>query len=574
MEPSKWILTISLAFLLALLPVTLRNLEPHQVQYPFVYVGDLTKMILGKLGGWSSGNRELTDEKKGGIKAVGPNLTACHPSYGRPDLLVYCCPPGFESPVTSVDFQFPDPQSPLRVRRPAHLVDDNYIAKYNKALSIMKSLPYDDPRSFVRQANLHCLFCTGAYDQQNSNAPISIHRTWLFFPWHRMMIYFHERIICSLIGDDTFALPYWAWDIPEGMVIPNMYSNMSLSFFHTQRDFSHFPPHVADLNYVSENNLSPQEQLDTNLAFMYNQMISGARKTELFMGCTYKAGEEGYCNGPGTIELAPHNTLHTWVGSSLNPGREDMGKFYSAARDPIFYAHHSNIDRLWEVWRKIHKHQLDIKDPDWLDSFFFFYDENLRLVKVKVRDVLDITKLGYSYEEVDHPWLNKRPMASVPPKLARQILKTKEKENKLQLSSNHVSSSDFGPHGRALDASLTVKVNRSKNHWTKREKEEEETIVVHGIEVKGDAYVKFDVYVNLIDQTKISPKFREFAGTFAHIPGGVEMMKRKTNLQLGVSELLEDLEADEDESIWVTLLPKTTSCSNVTIAGIRIEYIK
>ena len=97
---------------------------------------------------------------------------------------------------------------------------------------------------------------------------------------------------------------------------------------------------------------------------------------------------------------------------------------------------------------------------------------------------------------------------------------------------------------------------------------------MHGIEVKRDAYVKFDVYVNLIDQTMIGPKFREFAGTFAHIPGGGEMMKRKINLQLGVSELLEDLEADEDESIWVTLLPKTISCSNVTIGGVRIEYIK
>ncbi|XP_021286222.1 aureusidin synthase-like [Herrania umbratica] len=573
MERSKWILIITLAFLLATLPVTLRNLKSNLViQCP--YLGDVTNVILGKLEGWSLGNQlEVTEEKIGGIKALGPNLTTCHPSFGRDDLLVHCCPPAFETPVPYVDFLSPDPQSPVRVRRPAHLVDENYIAKYNKALSIMKSLPYDDPRSFARQANLHCLFCTGAYDQQNSNAPLSIHRTWLFFPWHRMMIYFHERIIGSLIGDDTFALPYWAWDIPEGMVIPDMYMNKNSSFFHTERDVSHFSPKIVDLNYAYERNLSPEEQLDTNLAFMYNQMVSGARKMELFMGCIYKAGEEGYCNAPGTVELAPHNTLHTWVGSNLNPGREDMGKFYSAARDPIFYAHHPNIDRLWEVWREIHQNQMDIKDPDWLDSFFFFYDENLKLVKVEVRDVLDITKLGYSYEQVDRPWMNKRPMPSVPPKLARQILKANE--NKLQLSSsNHVSSSDFRSHGRALDASLTVKVNRTRNHLTKSEKEEEEVIVVHGIEVKGDAYVKFDVYVNVADETIITPKFREFAGTFAHIPGGGEMMRRKTDLKLGVSELLEDLEADQDESIWITLLPRTASCSNVTIGGVRTEHIR
>ncbi|KAK8658499.1 hypothetical protein V6N13_036704 [Hibiscus sabdariffa] len=528
-------------------------------------------MILDKLEGWSLGKNGFTDDSnKRGLKAVGPNLTTCHPSYGRTDLLVNCCPPGFQSPAPFVDFQFPDPQSPLRIRRPAHAVDANFLAKYDKALSIMKSLPHDDPRSFSRQANLHCLFCTGAYDQQNYNAPVNIHRTWLFFPWHRMMIYFHERIIGSLIGDETFALPFWAWDIPEGMVMPDMYTDKSSSFFHTQRDASHLPPNTADLNYVSDTNISREDQLDINFSFMYNQMVSGARKTELFMGCKYKAGTEGYCDEPGTIELAPHNTLHTWVGSSLNPGREDMGKFYSAARDPIFYAHHSNIDRLWEVWREVNKHQLDITDPDWLESFFFFYDENLRLVKVKVSDVLDIIKLGYSYEQVHRPWLNKRPEPSFPPKLARQMLNTKENENKLQMLSTHFSSSDFEPHGRALDASLTVKV---RNHWSKKEKEEEKVIVVHGIEVKGDAYVKFEVYVNLVNGSKISPKFREFAGTFAHIPGA-GARRRKIELKLGVSELLEDLEAEQDESIWVTLLPRTPSCSNVTIGGVLMECIK
>ncbi|GMJ00546.1 hypothetical protein HRI_003723800 [Hibiscus trionum] len=564
---SKWISTITLAFLsVILITVTLWNLESNQAQHSFV--GDLTN----KLEGWFLGeNGFIEDGNKRGFKAVGPNMTSCHPSYGRTDLLVNCCPPGFQTPVPFVDFQFPDPQSPLRIRRPAHAVDADYIARYNKALSIMKSLPHDDPRSFSRQGNLHCLFCSGAYDQQSYNAPLSIHETWLFFPWHRMMIYFHERIIGSLIGDETFALPYWAWDIPEGMVIPDMYTNKSSSFFHTERDVSHYPPKTADLNYVSDTNLSREDQLDINLSFMYNQMVSGARKTELFMGCKYKAGAEGYCDGPGTIELAPHNALHTWVGSSLNPGREDMGEFYSAARDPIFYAHHSNIDRLWEVWREANKHELDITDPDWLESFFFFYDENLRLVRVKVADVLDTIKLGYSYEQVHRPWLNKRPEPSFPPKLARQMLKTKENENKLQMSSTHVSSSDFDPLGRALDASLTVKV---RNHWSKKKKEK--VIVVHGIEVKGDAYVKFDVYVNLIDQSKISPKFREFAGTFAHIPGAAasKTTKRKIDLKLGVSELLEDLEADRDENIWVTLLPRTPSCSNVTIGGVRMDYIE
>ncbi|GMJ12759.1 hypothetical protein HRI_004945100 [Hibiscus trionum] len=557
MAELKWILMVSLAFLMAM----------SLLSSPHLNMGELTEMVFDKLQFWETFNNG-GDKKTEESRAIGPNMTACHHSYGRPDLLVYCCPPGFEKPVPFVDFEFPDPRSPVKVRRPAHLLNESFIEKYNRALSIMKSLPYDDPRSFARQAELHCQFCTGAYEQLNySDTSVNIHRTWLFFPWHRMMIYFHERILGSLIGDESFALPFWAWDIPEAMPMPEYYVDEKSSFFHTQRDFTHFPPRVADLAYSTDQNhphVSNDEQIDVNLKFMYTQMVSGARKTELFMGCTYKAND-GYCDTTGTIEKAPHNTLHTWIGSSFNPGREDMGKFYSAAKDPVFYAHHSNIDRIWEAWREINHHRLDITDPDWLDSFFFFYDENLKYVKIKVRDVIDITKLGYSYEEVDHPWLNHRPPPSVPPKQARQMLKLRENENP-------VFGSDFRPGGRVLDGRFTVKVPRSMKRENKEE--DEETIVVYGIEVKGNDYVKFDVYVNLSDETKMNPKFREFAGTFAHIPGGGDAMKKKMKLKLGVSELLKDLEADEDESIWVTLSPETASCSNVSIEGIQIEYIK
>ncbi|PPD99134.1 hypothetical protein GOBAR_DD03863 [Gossypium barbadense] len=494
MAEKKWILILSLTFIIAV----------SQVHH--LYMGELASIMLEKLQQWrkpfNNGGKNL---------AIGPNLTACHSSYGRPDLLVYCCPPGFQTPVPFTDFKFPDP-SPVRVRRPAHLLNESFIAKYNKALSIMKSLPYDDPRSFLRQANLHCQFCTGAYEMLNrSGSELNIHRTWMFFPWHRMMIYFHERILGSLIGDDTFALPFWAWDIPDGMTIPDFYVDESSPFFHSQRDFSHFPPRVADLDYSTDDNdprFDGKEQTETNLAFMYNRMVSGAKKTELFMGCTYKAGDKN-CDSPGTIESAPHNTLHTWIGSGLNPGREDMGKFYSAAKDPVFYAHHSNID------------------------------------------------------QVDRPWLNHRPPPSVPPEQARRIIKLKQNENP-------VFSSDFR---RVLDGKLTVTVNRS----VKREKvDEEETVVVYGIVVRGNEYVKFDVYVNLSDDTKMNPKFREFAGTFAYIPGGGRGGHdlKKMKLKLGISELLKDLKADEDESIWVTFVPRTTSCSNVSIEGIKIEYIK
>ncbi|XP_058089017.1 aureusidin synthase-like [Magnolia sinica] len=600
MGSKLWFSTVLLAFILLGLGFSATLLRPgshidgelrelDEQKIPAIYISisaafkQLKNIVLGVSGGWFSSINAATgsEPKKTGVILLAPNLTTCHRSLSDADKPVYCCPPKRESEESVIDFQFPSPSSPMRIRRPAHLVDEEYIAKYQKALSIMKQLSYEDPRSYLRQANMHCIYCTGAYNQENSTSLLKIHRSWLFFPWHRIMIYFHERILGKLIGDDTFALPYWNWDAPPGMVIPSMYLNGS--FLDKDRDNSHLPPQVTDINFdYVESGLGSEDQIATNVAFMYHQMVSGAKKPELFMGCKYKAGEEGSCDGPGTIELAPHNALHTWVGSNLHPERENMGAFYSAARDPVFYAHHANIDRMWTIWKRLRRNRPEFVDPEWLDSYFYFHDENAQLVRIKIRDCLDITKLRYSYEEVDLPWLNARPKPSIPPKIARNILKMRESQNTMQLSS-YSWSPDFGQEGRTLDTTIRAKVQRPKRQRSKKEREEEEEIlVVYGIDVKKDVYMKFDVYVNVVDETTTGPESREFAGTYVNMRRGVRLvmnkgdstMKTKSNLKLGISELLEDLEADEDENIWVTLVPRGGTGVNTTIEGIRIEYMR
>ena len=56
---------------------------------------------------------------------------------------------------------------------------------------------------------MHCWYCSGAADSLNG---MEIHGSWWFLAWHRAYLYFHERILGALIGDPTFALPYWDWD--------------------------------------------------------------------------------------------------------------------------------------------------------------------------------------------------------------------------------------------------------------------------------------------------------------------------------------------------------------------------
>jgi tyrosinase len=72
----------------------------------------------------------------------------------------------------------------------------------------------------------------------------------------------------------------------------------------------------------------------------------------------------------------------------------------TAALDPIFWLHHSNIDRLWEVWRQSAGHA----NPSvgaWLDRSFRLRDAGGAAVRMKARDVLDtVVQLDYTYDTV------------------------------------------------------------------------------------------------------------------------------------------------------------------------------
>jgi Common central domain of tyrosinase len=45
-----------------------------------------------------------------------------------------------------------------------------------------------------------------------------------------------------------------------------------------------------------------------------------------------------------------HGPIHVYVGGVNGQGDPgDMTDFETAGRDPIFFAHHANLDRLWEI---------------------------------------------------------------------------------------------------------------------------------------------------------------------------------------------------------------------------------
>ncbi|KAJ8760511.1 hypothetical protein K2173_015178 [Erythroxylum novogranatense] len=532
---------------------------------------DYLYVLLG-IGGLS-GATALSDSFAFAAPVAAPDLTKCGaadlPTGAKP---VNCCPP---TDIKIVDFKFPPPQTRIRIRPAAHKLSDAYTAKFSRAMELMRSLPGDDPRSFMQQASVHCAYCNGAYHQVGfPDLDLQIHNSWLFFPFHRWYLYFFERTLGKLINDPSFAMPFWNWDAIPGMKMPADYISLGSPLYNSFRNRSHVPPTLLDLDYSSKKTpiTDPSKLYASNFALMYRQMVTSSKTNTLFFGAAYRAGGDPD-PGAGTIETTPHTQLHIWTGDPTQPNGEDMGNFYSAGRDPLFYAHHSNVDRMWNIWKKLDKKHKDISDGDWLDSTFLFYDENKNLVRVKVRDCLDTRKLGYDFQDVDIPWLKAKP---TPKRSSKKVAMKAFGQTKAAFAAETKKKlTPLTAFPLVLDKVVSAKVARPKKSRSSEEKEvEEEVLVIEGIKLKREVSAKFDVFINDEDETNTTPDNTEFAGSFVNVPHKHKGMNTMTTcLRLGITELLEDLGADDDDELVVTLVPRSGE-GLITVGGIKTELLQ
>jgi len=105
----------------------------------------------------------------------------------------------------------------------------------------------------------------------------------------------------------------------------------------------------------------------------------------------------------GSLEQNPHNLIHGVVGG-------DMGGFQSPL-DPLFWIHHCNIDRLWEVWLA----QPGRQNPDqrsWLRSTFDFPDPAGRQ-SWTCGEVASTAATGYKYDDLSLPGSGPESLATI-----------------------------------------------------------------------------------------------------------------------------------------------------------------
>ena len=281
------------------------------------------------------------------------------------------------------------------------------LVAYERAVDLLRKRdpgpgPPQDPRGWRFLAAIHGL--ADANGNADTSDPLWCncqHGSWFFFPWHRMYLLAFELIIQDVLGDPDWSLPYWYAvdpDDPDSSILPPAFRDESRSLHTTERShLSNGGNRLPDLSASLIQALSA-DVFSTDAGT--STFGGGARSDPSFDG-----------DEIGLLEGTPHGGIHMLVGADFTPRFDRilrmgwMASPFEAALDPIFWLHHANIDRLWEVWRK-HDPRHQNPPPDaagWLDTKFEFPGADGEPKEWTIGQVLETTDLGYEYDNTDAP---------------------------------------------------------------------------------------------------------------------------------------------------------------------------
>jgi tyrosinase len=115
--------------------------------------------------------------------------------------------------------------------------------------------------------------------------------------------------------------------------------------------------------------VTPPTRNDTDIATCLAEPVFSRAGGNFGFGGAPRVRHDGL-DGPaakGLLERRPHDSMH---GAVAGPGGGFMGGFTTAPLDPIFWIHHCNVDRVWEIWRS--RGNSDPAEAAWRDQRFRF----------------------------------------------------------------------------------------------------------------------------------------------------------------------------------------------------------
>jgi tyrosinase len=278
------------------------------------------------------------------------------------------------------------------------------LAKYAQAIEIMRELPDYDQRSWKWWWYTHWVkgFPAALWDLSKKKKAEVIatlppeyradaeavwngcqahpynpadpeqYQQWYFLPWHRLMLAQFEGVIREVLHDEDFTLPYWnpITGAAADLIVPAVFRVPGTTLYNGTRWFW----------------VNGGERIDT----LYRDWISLDALNEKF----YIDSPTGSLGFNPRLDLNPHFLTHFGLGG-------DMAEFSTVGGDPMFYLHHSNIDRLWESWNQLGNK--NPTDPKYLNRKFSYGDRSGKRVDLPVSSGNRTAQLGYEYDSYEKP---------------------------------------------------------------------------------------------------------------------------------------------------------------------------
>lgn len=257
------------------------------------------------------------------------------------------------------------------------------IIWYARGVAAMKERPLADPLGWRFFAAIHGFnaerwqefeYLDPATDAMPSDQVRSAywqqcwHGSWYFLPWHRGYTIALEATvraeIITLGGPSDWTLPYWDYFTPGQQSIPP-------AFATPEWPGDGVNPLFVSARYGRHGDgvvVIPLDDPDFDISLI-------ALDDAIFAGAATggAVGFGGADTGPahhrathGHLEAQPHDLIHVLIGGVEQPGL--MTSPSTAGLDPIFWLHHANIDRLWEIWRRESQTHSDPADSSWLNG--------------------------------------------------------------------------------------------------------------------------------------------------------------------------------------------------------------
>lgn len=250
--------------------------------------------------------------------------------------------------------------TPLRYRRKVQRLKPGQLALLREAHQ--RVMDIGDDRGYAYWAGIHGL-------------PLPIgcrnaHGTPLFLPWHRAYIYRIERAMRDQVPNAMLA--WWDWRTPQGER-----GRVPVGYREEEADGAANPLFSAE---ISEQALRQGRDRGVNVAAHTER----APSREMALATPEEIRDLIEIRDFDTFTSildSIHGGVHMWVGGH-------MTQIDFAAFDPIFWAHHGMVDRIWRQW------QLRHGQPGPPRSL---WDQALEPFGMTVRQTLDVTRLGYDY---------------------------------------------------------------------------------------------------------------------------------------------------------------------------------